>query len=348
MGIKVRLAHPRMQFFDDDGNVLSGGKLYTYENGTTTNKTTYTDKAGATPHANPIILDSRGEAEIFWDGLYSIKLTDSSDVQIDTADDFGQGALEGEERTAPQAVTHNMASDADYTLTSAQEGYGRIIITDTLTNLTASRNIVCSTDEKGYYLQNDTVQELTFKTSSGTGIIVAPGERRHLICDGTNVVRSVEGGTDGDFLSGDFEYIHDDECAAATSFDIDANIGTAFESVGPTGSGATNIWTALNVVPLDAKFIKVKIITTLAGATNGDTYQAIVSARKTGSSAALAANQRIAFAAFLNRTGASEFDANVNSELVPVDSSNRFDLYFTESGTSPNAGCTMYLVGWIR
>jgi hypothetical protein len=48
------------QFFDNNGVILSGGKIYTYAAGTTTPQTTYTSASGATPHANPIILDSAG------------------------------------------------------------------------------------------------------------------------------------------------------------------------------------------------------------------------------------------------------------------------------------------------
>jgi hypothetical protein len=48
------------QFLDSNGVILSGGKLYTYAAGTTTPQTTYTSVSGATPHANPIILDSAG------------------------------------------------------------------------------------------------------------------------------------------------------------------------------------------------------------------------------------------------------------------------------------------------
>lgn len=46
---------------ETDGNPLSGAKLFTYEAGTTTKVTTYKDSAGAASHANPIILNSRGE-----------------------------------------------------------------------------------------------------------------------------------------------------------------------------------------------------------------------------------------------------------------------------------------------
>lgn len=81
---------PVMQFFDSNGNPLSGGKVYTYAAGTSTPLATYTDQGGATPNANPVILDSRGEAAI-WFGVsstssYKIVLKTSADVLIWTAD----------------------------------------------------------------------------------------------------------------------------------------------------------------------------------------------------------------------------------------------------------------------
>lgn len=48
------------QFFDNNGQPLSGGKIYTYASGTTTPQATYTSATGVTPHSNPIILDSAG------------------------------------------------------------------------------------------------------------------------------------------------------------------------------------------------------------------------------------------------------------------------------------------------
>ena len=48
------------QFLDNNGVILSGGKLYTYAAGTTTPQATYTSSSGVTPHANPIVLDSAG------------------------------------------------------------------------------------------------------------------------------------------------------------------------------------------------------------------------------------------------------------------------------------------------
>lgn len=48
------------QFFDNNGAILSGGKIYTYAAGTTTPLATYTSENGATAHTNPIVLDSAG------------------------------------------------------------------------------------------------------------------------------------------------------------------------------------------------------------------------------------------------------------------------------------------------
>jgi hypothetical protein len=48
------------QFFDNNGVILSGGKIYTYTAGTTVPLATYTSENGATAHTNPIVLDSAG------------------------------------------------------------------------------------------------------------------------------------------------------------------------------------------------------------------------------------------------------------------------------------------------
>jgi hypothetical protein len=48
------------QFFDNNGNPLAGGLIYTYAAGTTTPAATYTTYTGGTANANPIVLDSAG------------------------------------------------------------------------------------------------------------------------------------------------------------------------------------------------------------------------------------------------------------------------------------------------
>ena len=64
---------PKLQFFDANGAPLSGGLLYTYAAGTTTPLASYTDSTGLIVNTNPIVLDSRGEANV-WLGVDSYKL----------------------------------------------------------------------------------------------------------------------------------------------------------------------------------------------------------------------------------------------------------------------------------
>lgn len=71
---------------DSSGQPLSGGKVYTYEAGTSTNATTYTNQAKTVNATNPIILGNRGEASIFASGSYKFVVKDSSDVTIFTID----------------------------------------------------------------------------------------------------------------------------------------------------------------------------------------------------------------------------------------------------------------------
>jgi hypothetical protein len=81
------------QFFDNNGVILSGGKIYTYAAGTTTPLATYTSSNGNTAHTNPIILDSAGRVpggEI-WNQLqlYKFVLKTSTEVLIATYDNVG-------------------------------------------------------------------------------------------------------------------------------------------------------------------------------------------------------------------------------------------------------------------
>ena len=79
---------PKLQFFDANGDPLVGGKMYTYEAGTSTPRTTYVDSSGVTANTNPIILDSRGEANVWLDPTlaYKFVLRTSADVIIWTVD----------------------------------------------------------------------------------------------------------------------------------------------------------------------------------------------------------------------------------------------------------------------
>ena len=65
---------------------LAGGKLYTYETGTSDPQNTYSDVAMTVPNTNPVILDSLGEADIFYSGTIKMVLKDRNDKVIWTMD----------------------------------------------------------------------------------------------------------------------------------------------------------------------------------------------------------------------------------------------------------------------
>jgi hypothetical protein len=76
-----------VQFFDNNGDPLSNGKLYAYSAGTTTPKATFTTEEGDVQNSNPVVLDSSGRATVFIDGSYRFDLFDQNDVLIKSTDD---------------------------------------------------------------------------------------------------------------------------------------------------------------------------------------------------------------------------------------------------------------------
>lgn len=84
---------PKQQFFTAAGVPLVGGKVYTYAAGTSTPLATYQDSTGTVSNTNPIILDSRGECNLWLlpANAYKFILKDSTDVLIWTVDNVNLG-----------------------------------------------------------------------------------------------------------------------------------------------------------------------------------------------------------------------------------------------------------------
>jgi hypothetical protein len=80
------------QFFTILGQPLAGGKIYTYQAGSSTPLATYTDNTGATANANPIVLgtDGRPSSEIWLTYGYNYKfiLKTADDTTIQTYDNL--------------------------------------------------------------------------------------------------------------------------------------------------------------------------------------------------------------------------------------------------------------------
>lgn len=117
----------KQQYFSSSGAPLVGGKVYTYAAGTTTPLATYSDKAGVTPNTNPVVLDSRGEATIFWGSAgYKVVLKDSTDVTVWTQDNLYGSADQGDLLAYEAAVA---ASGGSALVGFLQSGAGAVATT---------------------------------------------------------------------------------------------------------------------------------------------------------------------------------------------------------------------------
>jgi len=107
------------QYFDDAGDPLVNGKVFFYETGTTTLKTTYADVDFAIPNTNPVILTAAGrQPNIFFDGVAKAILATSAGTQIlvrdpvgDTAESFGNPWIASKRYSANDVV---QGSDGQY------------------------------------------------------------------------------------------------------------------------------------------------------------------------------------------------------------------------------------------
>jgi hypothetical protein len=146
----VLAPQPKAQFFDANGSPLVGGKVYTYAAGTTTPLQTYTDASGVTPNTNPVILDSRGECNLWFSTASSYKVVLES---------------------ATNALQWTVDNIATYGTLASQNSNNVAITGGTITGVTFTGNITgnvsgnAGTVTNGVYL--DAVQTLTNKTITG-------------------------------------------------------------------------------------------------------------------------------------------------------------------------------------
>jgi hypothetical protein len=102
---------------DANGAPLAGGKIYTYLAGTSTPAATYTSSAGATPQANPIILNARGVPDnpIWLAAGVAMKLVvkDASDVALSPTYDDVVGINDPSSGAAPDQWV-SLASSPTY------------------------------------------------------------------------------------------------------------------------------------------------------------------------------------------------------------------------------------------
>jgi len=117
MAVALLTPEPRSQWFDGNGLPLAGGRLFTFESGTTTPKAIFNDFEGLVPLTNPAILgpDGRLTYRLLTDSLYSFRVEDSLGNLQYTEDNVGSisSGQASPNRTGQQATVRLTASSGD-------------------------------------------------------------------------------------------------------------------------------------------------------------------------------------------------------------------------------------------
>jgi len=171
------------QYFDNNGEPLAGGKLETYEAGTTTPKITYTSEDESTPNTNPVVLDAGGRADIWLEsGSYRFVLRDSADNLIAEIDDISGASAN---------VFGNSVVDVSTNL-NITSVYRNNVLRCTATPITLTL-LPAATAGEGFLFSvknvsggNITVDpDLAELIDGATTLVIQDGQSALIVCDGT-------------------------------------------------------------------------------------------------------------------------------------------------------------------
>ena len=201
---KTRLNPPGYVYFDNSGNPLASGKVHTYIEGTTTNKTTYTDQAGGTANANPVILDSNGRADIWLDvdEGYKIIVKDSNDNTISTVDNvFGILNDDIQFSDAKGIFDENGNEQLIFQTTASAVNY--LEITNAATGNGPTLNVQGSDSNAPFTISSLGSGAITLSSSSGTANLTATSGAVNITAGSSSAV-NITSGTGGLVFTGGF------------------------------------------------------------------------------------------------------------------------------------------------
>lgn len=192
------------RFVDNNGNALAGGQLYTYQAGTSTPAATYTDSTGVTPNTNPVILNARGEANVWVSPsqAYKFVLYDSLNNLIWSVDNISDGSLNS-------ALGAALANTTDMTKGVTLVGGASRVVASIAALRTLPKTGSPEAFVTGYYAQGDggggaywyDSTDTTSTDNGGTIIVASDGGRWHLSWQGSLNVKQF--GAKGDGVSDD-------------------------------------------------------------------------------------------------------------------------------------------------
>ena len=181
----------KMQFLDASGAPLVGGLLYTYNAGTTTPQPTYTDSTGATANTNPVVLNARGEANI-WLGAatYKFKLCDANNTEIWTVDSISAPTTALSPVLSGNVIIDSSSSGA--ALKIVQTGTGPIFVTQNVNDPDTTPVIIDANNNLG--IQTTSPGAALDVGNAGSIWLSNSGVARSIIsADGSNSYYSAEG-----------------------------------------------------------------------------------------------------------------------------------------------------------
>ena len=181
-----------IQFCDNSGDPLNGGKVYAYQTGTSTPSTTYQDAALTTPHANPIVLDAYGRppSNAIWvNEEVDLEVQTSAGVSLYTVDNFNPEASGfGGMATKNSNV---LVKTTTYAVVAGDDG--KFIVASGSISWTLSL-LAAATAGDGFWFSfvNSGTGIITMNANSTetingrTTLTFGPGEGGEFRCDGSN------------------------------------------------------------------------------------------------------------------------------------------------------------------
>lgn len=233
----VLAPEPKAQFFYADGTPLVGGKVYTYAAGTSTPLATFTSASATTPNTNPIILDTRGECNLWYAPAtsYKVILKDADENLIWTVDNISTygtiaaqnynnvnitgGAISG------VTATFNLTGDVSGNAGTVTNGV-YLTATQTLTNKTltaiGTTSSVKDVDGTAYDIGYRKIPQSLNTTAAAADV------GKHLYVSATTTIPS------GVFTAGDAFFIVNSSSSSVT---ITQGTGTTLRLAGTATTG---------------------------------------------------------------------------------------------------------------
>jgi len=140
------------------------------------------------------------------------------------------------------------------------------------------------------------------------------------------------------------EYRHIDNSSDFTGMNLLGQATNQWISVGPTGSGATVIWTDLDNIPATANYIIVKVTHRLQVATNPTYSFSEIFTRRFGS--LQDETDATTLSNIAGQANIAESLRAAHEAVIAIDSTRRFEFFFRHSNPEPGSVIFLELIGF--